>query len=72
MSFAYGRARGSLAYNRAVTGLSVAVALGIGALQLLSVAGEEIDARYLGYAIVALFAATWVVALAVSRIRSVA
>jgi len=72
MSFAYGRARGSLAYNRAVTGLSVAVALGIGALQLLSLAGESVDARYAGYAIVAVFALTWVGAVAVSRIRSVA
>jgi high-affinity nickel-transport protein len=72
MNFAYGRARGSATYNLAITGISVAVALGVGSLQLLSLAGDEIDAGYLGYAIAALLALTWVVALAVSRIRSVA
>jgi len=72
MNFAYGRARGSVAYNRAVTGISVAVALGIGTIQLLSLVGRGVDAGYLGYAIAGLFALTWVVALAVSRIRSVA
>jgi nickel/cobalt transporter (NiCoT) family protein len=72
MSFAYGRARGSVVYNRTVTGISVAVALGIGTLQLLSLAGREVDAGYLGYAIAGLFALTWVGALAVSRLRSVA
>ena len=72
MSFAYGRARGSATYNLAITGISVAVALGVGTLQLLSLAGEQIDAGYLGYAIAGLLALTWVVALAVSRIRSVA
>jgi high-affinity nickel-transport protein len=76
MSFAYGWALSDpgrkAAYNRTVTGISVAVALGLGAVQLLSVAGEDIDVGYAGYAIVALFAATWVGALAVSRIRSVA
>jgi nickel/cobalt transporter (NiCoT) family protein len=76
MNFAYGWALSDpsrkAAYNRTVTGLSVAVALGIGAIQLLSVVGEDIDVRYAGYAIAALFAATWVVALAVARVRSVA
>ena len=72
MNFAYGRARGSATYNLAITGISVAVALGIGTIQLLSLADDEIDAGYLGYAIAGLFALTWVVALAVSRIRSVA
>jgi nickel/cobalt transporter (NiCoT) family protein len=72
MSFAYGRARGSATYNLAITGLSVAFALGIGTLQLLSLVGENIDAGSLGYAIVAVFAATWVVAVAVARVRSVA
>jgi high-affinity nickel-transport protein len=72
MSFAYGRTRGSAAYNVTVTGLSVVVALGIGTLQLLSLAGEEVDAGRLGYAIAGLFALTWVVAVAVARVRSVA
>jgi nickel/cobalt transporter (NiCoT) family protein len=72
MSFAYGRARGSAAYNVTITGLSVAVALGLGTVQLLSVAGEEIDIGSAGYAIAGLFALTWVVAVAVARVRSVA
>ena len=72
MSFAYGRTRGSAAYNVTITGLSVVVALGIGAAQLLSLAGEEVDAGHLGYAIAGLFALTWVVAVAVARVRSVA
>jgi high-affinity nickel-transport protein len=76
MNFAYGWALSKpsrkAAYNLTITGLSVAVALGIGAIQLLSIAGEDVEAGSLGYAIVALFALTWVVALAVSRIRSVA
>jgi high-affinity nickel-transport protein len=66
MSFAY--RSGSAAYNVTVTGISVAVALGIGTIQLLSLAGEEVDIGFAGYAIAALFALTWVVA----RIRSVA
>jgi nickel/cobalt transporter (NiCoT) family protein len=72
MSFAYGRARGSAAYNVTITGLSVAVALGLGTAQLLSVAGEEVAIGSAGYAIAGLFALTWVVAVAVARVRSVA
>jgi high-affinity nickel-transport protein len=72
MSFAYGWAFQKpvrkLYYNLTVTGLSVAVALGIGTIELLSVAGlAEIDLDAIGYIVVALFAVTWVVALAVWR-----
>jgi nickel/cobalt transporter (NiCoT) family protein len=72
MSFAYGWAFQKpvrkLYYNLTVTGLSVAVALGIGTIELLSVAGlAEIDLNAIGYIVVALFAVTWVVALAVWR-----
>jgi nickel/cobalt transporter (NiCoT) family protein len=76
MNFAYGWAlsepRRKAAYNLTITGLSVAVALGIGAIQLLSIVGENVDVGYAGYAIAGVFALTWVVALAVQRIRSVA
>ena len=72
MSFAYGWAFQKpvrkLYYNLTVTGLSVAVALGIGTLELLSVAGvAEVDLNAIGYIVVALFAVTWLVALAVWR-----
>jgi high-affinity nickel-transport protein len=72
MSVAYGWAFQKpvrkLYYNLTVTGLSVAVALGIGTIELLSVAGlAEIDLNAIGYIVVALFAVTWVVALAVWR-----
>jgi high-affinity nickel-transport protein len=57
-----------LYYNLTVTGLSVAVALGIGTIELLSVAGiAEVDLNAIGYVVVALFALTWLVALAVWR-----
>ncbi len=72
MTFAYGWANAKpvrkLYYNLTVTGLSVAVALGIGTIELLSVAGiAEVDLGAVGYVIVALFALTWLVALAVWR-----
>ncbi len=72
MSFAYGWAFAKparkLYYNLTVTGLSVAVALGIGTIELLSVAGiTEIDLNSVGYLIVGLFVLTWLVALAVWR-----
>jgi nickel/cobalt transporter (NiCoT) family protein len=76
MNFAYGWALSNpsrkAAYNLTITGLSVAVAFGMGAIHLLGLAGEDVDVAYLGYAVVALLAATWVVALAVARVRSVA
>jgi high-affinity nickel-transport protein len=73
MNFAYGWALSKpgrkAAYNVTITSLSVAVALGIGAIQLLSVAGEDVQAGYLGYAIVALLAATWAGSFALNRLR---
>jgi high-affinity nickel-transport protein len=67
-------------YNITITGLSVAVALIIGLIELLSILAEKLsltgafwnwvstlDLNVVGYAIVALFVLTWVVALAVWR-----
>jgi len=73
MRFAYGWAFASpvrkLYYNLAVTGLSVAVALLIGGIELLEVldVSTGIDLDLVGYAVVGLFALTWAVALAVWR-----
>jgi high-affinity nickel-transport protein len=72
MSCAYGWAltepARKQAYNVAVTGLSVAVALGVGALELLSVAGPHVDLRFAGYAVAGLLAAVWLAALARRRL----
>ena len=82
MNFAYGWAFAKpvrkVFYNITITGLSVAVALLIGSVELLSVLSERfglsgglwdfvshIDLNLAGYAIVGLFAATWAVALAI-------
>jgi high-affinity nickel-transport protein len=71
MNFAYGwafsRPVRKVFYNITVTGLSVVVALLIGAIELMSVLGADIglDLNAVGYAIVALFVATWAIALAV-------
>jgi high-affinity nickel-transport protein len=67
-------------YNLAVTGLSVAVALGIGTVELASVVGGELglngglwgwinhfNINQAGFYIVGLFVATWLVALAIWR-----
>ena len=74
MSLAYGWAFAEPArkifYNLTVTALSVAVALGVGALQLASVlwnGSGGIDLNLLGYGIVALFLVTWAAAVAVWR-----
>jgi high-affinity nickel-transport protein len=84
MAFAYGwafhRPVRKLYYNLTITGLSVAVALVIGAIELLSVLHEQLglqtgflgwisgfDLANVGYVVVALFALTWIVALAVWR-----
>jgi nickel/cobalt transporter (NiCoT) family protein len=73
MSFVYGWAFAKPArkvfYNLAVTGLSVAVALVIGAVEILSVLGplSGVDLNVVGYAIAGLFVLTWLVALAVWR-----
>jgi high-affinity nickel-transport protein len=73
MAFAYGWAFAKpvrkLYYNLTVTGLSVAVALGIGSLELLSALGvTTIGLDNVGYAVVGLFALTWLVAVGVWRL----
>ena len=85
MNFAYGWAFSKpvrkIFYNLAITGLSVAVALLIGGIELLAVLGDElgltgglwdfvagIDLNVIGYLVVALFVLTWVIALAVWRL----
>ena len=68
-------------YNITITWLSVVVALVIGTIELMSVLADKLglrgqpwdfvsglDLNYVGYAIVALFALTWVVALGVWRL----
>jgi high-affinity nickel-transport protein len=84
MNFAYGWAFSKpvrkVFYNIAITGLSVAVALVIGTIELggllaseLNLSGsfwswfEHIDINLLGFVIVALFVATWAIALSVWR-----
>jgi high-affinity nickel-transport protein len=88
MNFAYGWALSrpvrKLYYNLTVTTLSIVVALGIGAIELLSVIPEHlgltggpwalaarIDLNMAGYAIVALFAVTWAIAIAAWRLGRV-
>jgi nickel/cobalt transporter (NiCoT) family protein len=82
MNFAYGWAFSKpvrkVYYNLTITGLSIAVALIIGGIELLGIVAEKlsltgpfwdavasVDLNTLGFWIVGLFAATWVVALAV-------
>ncbi len=84
MNFAYGWAFAKpirkVFYNITITGLSVAVALLIGTIELLSVLAEKLslsgglwdfvsnlDLNLVGYVIVAMFVATWAIALAVWR-----
>jgi high-affinity nickel-transport protein len=84
MNFAYGWAFSKpvrkVFYNIAVTGLSVAVALLIGTVELVGIVSqhlnaqgtfwvwvEGIDINTLGFIIVGLFVATWVLALAIWR-----
>jgi nickel/cobalt transporter (NiCoT) family protein len=84
MNFAYGWAFSKpvrkVYYNLTITGLSVAIALIIGTIELLSVlAGKvgltggfwdsvaNLDLNTVGFVIVGLFIATWVIALAVWR-----
>jgi high-affinity nickel-transport protein len=72
MTFAYGWSSAEPArrhyYNVTVTGLSVAVALGIGTIELLSVAGiAEVDLSLVGFVVAALFVAAWAAAVAVWR-----
>ena len=82
MNFAYGWAFSQpvrkIYYNLTVTGLSVAVALLIGTIELMSVLADKLsltgmpwdlvsnlDLNFVGYAIVGLFVLTWGIALAV-------
>jgi nickel/cobalt transporter (NiCoT) family protein len=85
MNFAYGWAFSKpirkIYYNLTITGLSVAVALLVGTVELLSVLAHRLgltgglwdvvanlDLNLVGYAIVGLFVLTWGVALAVWRL----
>ncbi|HEY9392085.1 MAG TPA: HoxN/HupN/NixA family nickel/cobalt transporter [Mycobacteriales bacterium] len=82
MNFAYGWAFSKpvrkVYYNIAITGLSVAVAMIVGVIELVSILAERLsittgplawvgglDLNHVGYLIVALFVLTWSVALAV-------
>jgi len=84
MSFAYGWAFAEpvrrVYYNITITGLSVAVALIIGTVELASVIGDRlkleggvwdlvagVDLNSVGFVVVGLFVATWAIALAVWR-----
>jgi len=84
MNFAYGWAFSKpvrkVYYNITITGLSVAVALVIGGVEIVSILTEKLsitsgplawvgslDLNVVGYAIVTMFLLTWVVALAVWR-----
>jgi high-affinity nickel-transport protein len=88
MNFAYGWAFAKpvrkVYYNLTITGLSVAVALVIGGIEVISIITERagittgplawigsLDLNKVGYAIVGLFALTWVVALAVWRLARI-
>jgi high-affinity nickel-transport protein len=88
MNFAYGWAFSQpirkIFYNLTITGLSVAVALFIGTIELMSVLAEKLsltgqpwdfvsnlDLNLVGYAIVALFVLTWAVALAIWRLGDI-
>jgi high-affinity nickel-transport protein len=84
MNFAYGWAFSKpvrkVYYNMTVTALSVAVALIIGTIELLSILTDKLDIttgplavignldlNYVGFLIVGLFVATWIVALLIWR-----
>jgi high-affinity nickel-transport protein len=84
MNFAYGWAFSKpirkIFYNITITGLSVAVALMIGTIELISVLADKLklsggvwdfasnlDLNVVGYVIVGLFVLTWAVALAIWR-----
>jgi high-affinity nickel-transport protein len=70
-------------YNLAITALSVAVAWGVGTVELVSVLHDDLgwanpvtewlsglSLNNVGFVIVALFALTWAVAIAVWRVRA--
>jgi high-affinity nickel-transport protein len=63
-------------YNLTVTALSVAVALGIGTIELLQVVGwwswlDDLDFNLLGYGVVGLFGVTWLVSVIVWKAGSI-
>jgi high-affinity nickel-transport protein len=59
-----------LYYNITVTSLSVVVAIAIGGIELLQVAsGTAVDFSRLGYLVVVLFGATWLVSAVVWKLR---
>jgi high-affinity nickel-transport protein len=73
MSLAYGWAFGTpvrrVFYNIAVTGLSVALALAVGTVELLSLRGRPlVDLSMVGYITAGLFVLTWAVAVAIWRL----
>jgi high-affinity nickel-transport protein len=77
MAHAYGWAFASpvrkVYYNLTVTTLSVTVALGIGAIEVLQVAARNtwLDFNTLGYAMVALFVLTWAVSAVIWKTRRI-
>jgi nickel/cobalt transporter (NiCoT) family protein len=77
MTLAYGwafaRPVRKVFYNVTITALSVAVALGVGSIELLSTATgwSGIDLNEVGYVVVAVFAVTWALALAVWRLGNI-
>lgn len=88
MNFAYGWAFSKpvrkVYYNITITALSVAVALIIGAVELISILADktgiesgplraiaDLDLNYVGYAIVALFVLTWAVAIVLWKVLRV-
>jgi high-affinity nickel-transport protein len=88
MNFAYGWAFSKpvrkVYYNITITGLSVAVALIIGTIELVSIMVEKLgitsgplaalgslDLNVVGYAIVAMFVMTWAIALAIWRFANI-
>jgi high-affinity nickel-transport protein len=88
MNFAYGWAFSKpvrkVYYNITITGLSVAVALSIGTIQLISILVDPLgittgplaligalDLNFVGFAIVTLFALTWVIAVAIWRFAGI-
>ncbi len=89
MNFAYGWAlsdpRRKALYNLTMIGLSIAVALAIGTVELLAVLAERlelsgglwawvsgVDLNAVGFAVVGLFAGVWLIALAVRRVAALA
>ena len=88
MNFAYGWAFSKpvrkVYYNITITGLSVAVALIIGTIQLISILVAQLgittgplaligtlDLNFVGFAIVTLFVLTWVIAVAIWRFAGI-